>query len=198
MDNHNTSPSRALQLSPAMVGPEAEMQLRLSDLKRAGALAVRVDDLHIEPGTKVRLLTKRLKKTPKYVKGQEATWTPEIYTVVERAGVNSFRIDAPGENKIWPVHELQVVNKALGQTEEGEKIVKRIVAAQNKEARNISEESQAAALKGPAREKRVPKPTEKMSAYISEKENIDPSRDKRVSKRVTVPTAKALALSRKP
>ena len=174
VDNHNTSPSRALQLSPAMVGPEAEMQLRLSDLNRASALAVRVDDLHIEPGTKVRLLTKRLKKAPKYVKGQESTWTPEIYTVVGRAGVNSFRIDAPGENKIWPVHELQVVNKALGQVEEGDKIVKRVVAAQRREAQNISKESQAAALAGPAREKRVSKPTLKMAAYKADANKSKP------------------------
>ena len=79
------------------------MQLRLSDLNRAGALRARVDDLNIEPGTKVRLLTARLKSTPRFVKGQEATWTPELYTVAGHEGVNSFRINVPtNENPIWP------------------------------------------------------------------------------------------------
>ena len=66
VDNHNTSPSRALNAagrgtSPAEVGPDEEELLRLADLNRAAALRQRVDDLGIEPGTKVRLLTAALK-----------------------------------------------------------------------------------------------------------------------------------------
>ena len=102
VDNHNTSPSRALNAagrgtSPAEVGPDEEELLRLADLNRAAALRQRVDDLGIEPGTKVRLLTAALKNAPKFVKGQEATWTPELYTVLGRAGVNTFRIDVPAK-----------------------------------------------------------------------------------------------------
>jgi len=146
VSNHNTSPSRVLQLTPAMVGPEAELQLRLNDLGRAASLRARVDDLHIVPGTKVRLLTKLLKKTPRFIKGQEATWTPELYTVTGREGVNSFRIDVPShENPIWPYHGLQVVSKYLGQNKEaGPKVNRRVVAAQQKEFRSRSEEEQAA------------------------------------------------------
>jgi hypothetical protein len=109
------------------------MQLRLHDLDRAGALRARVDDLNIEPGTKVRLLTSRLKSTPRFVKGQEATWTPELYTVAGREGVNSFRINVPSnENPIWPHHALQVVTKALGQNKQTSK--KSVVAAKRIES----------------------------------------------------------------
>jgi hypothetical protein len=147
VDNHNTSPSRVLQkLSPSMVSPEVEMQLRLGDLNRAGALRARVDDLNIEPGTKVRLLTSRLKTTPRFVKGQEATWTPELYTVAGREGVNSFRINVPSnENPVWPYHALQVVEKTLGQKKQaGAKIIERVVTAKRIEAHSRSEEEQAA------------------------------------------------------
>ena len=94
----------------------------------------------------MRLLTKLLKKTPRFIKGQEATWTPELYTVTGREGVNSFRIDVPShENPIWPYHGLQVVSKYLGQNKEaGPKVNRRVVAAQQKELRSRSEEEQAA------------------------------------------------------
>ena len=162
VDNHNSSPSRALNaagrgLSPADIGPEEDSLLRLADLDRAASLRQRVDGYNIGPGTRVRLLTARLRKAPKFVKGQEATWTPETYPVIERAGVNTFLIDVPaGENSIWPVHNLQVVKKALGQPKvAGPKVDKQVVAAQRMEARNISEEEQAAALAAPAaRDKR--------------------------------------------
>ena len=137
VDNHNTSPSRALNAagrgtSPAEVGPDEEELLRLADLNRAAALRQRVDDLGIEPGTKVRLLTSALKNAPKFVNGQEATWTPELYTVLGRAGVNTFRIDVPASEKaIWPFHALQSVKKALGQTKPaGAKVSKTVVAEQ--------------------------------------------------------------------
>ena len=171
VDNHNTSPSRVLQkLSPSMVSPEVEMQLRLGDLNRAGALRARVDDLNIEPGTKVRLLTSRLKSTPRFVKGQEATWTPELYTVAGREGVNSFRINVPSnENPIWPYHALQVVTKALGQKkQEGPKTNKRVVAAKRIESYSISEAEQAANTL-PERVKRIRKSPERYTPEVPAK-----------------------------
>ena len=90
---------------------------------------------------------------------QEAVWTPELYSVVERAGVNTFRIEVPdGENAVWPFHSLQVVKKALGQAKEaGPKIDKKVVAAQRIEALSISPAENAAALAAPAAKKRVSK-----------------------------------------
>jgi hypothetical protein len=162
--NHNGSPSRPLLAvgkgtTPADIGPEQEQVLRRVDHDRATDVRKRVDALNIIPGTKVRLLTAALKNAPKFVKGQEATWTPELYTVVKRAGVNSFIIDvAAGENPIWAFHALQVVKKALGQSQQaGPKIDKAVVAAQTAFAREISEEEQAANLAAPAREKRATK-----------------------------------------
>ena len=71
----------------------------------------------------------------------------------EWVGVNSFRIAvAPGQTPIWPVHSLQIVRKALGQSKEaGPQTVTSVVRAQRIEARNISPEEQAAALAAPAR-----------------------------------------------
>ena len=158
VDNHNTSPSRALNAigrgtAPADVGAADTEILRHADLARAAQLRHDVDTMRVEPGTKVRLLTSALKKAPRFVKGQEATWTPELYEVVERAGTNTFRIAVgPGENPIWPMHSIQVVRKALGQANEaGPKVIKSVVRAQRTEARNISPEEQAAALAAPAR-----------------------------------------------
>jgi hypothetical protein len=100
----------------------------------------------------VRLLTASLKNAPKFVKGQEATWTPETFPVIERAGANTFRIDVPaGENPIWPVHSLQIVTKTLGAKKAGPKVDKAVVAAQRKEALNLSPAENAAALAAPAR-----------------------------------------------
>ena len=153
IDNHNASPSRPLKaagkgLAPADIDQGAEGKLRAADLDRASALRQRVDSMAIAPGTNVRLLTARLKKAPRWVKGQEATWTPELFRVIERAGVNTFRIDVPaGENAIWGVHELQIVKKALGQpAAAGPKINRAVVAAQRKEALSISPAEQAANL----------------------------------------------------
>jgi hypothetical protein len=151
IDNHNASPSRPLKaagkgLAPADIDQGAEGKLRAADLDRAASLRQRVDGMNIAPGTNVRLLTARLKKAPRYVKGQEAIWSPETYPVVGRAGVNTFRIDVPaGENPIWGAHELQVVRKALGQpATAGPKINRAVVAAQRKEALSISPAEQAA------------------------------------------------------
>jgi hypothetical protein len=194
-DNHNTSPSRALNpagrgLTPATIGPREDEALRLSDLERAATLRQRVDARDIGPGTKVRLLTSKLKKAPKFVKGQEATWTPELYDLVVRVGTNTFLIDVQeGEIKIWPLHSLQVVKKALGQTDQGgPKVDKAVVKAKRLEALNISEEEQAAALSAPAAPKRVPKPTPKMEALLLEQQektatSTRPTREKKTPKR---------------
>ena len=169
VENHNTSPSRALKLagsdlSPAEIGPKHEMLLRRADLERATLLRQRIDALNVAPGTNVRLLTARLKKTPRFAKSQEAVWTPEVYPIIERAGVNTFRVGVPdGENPIWPLHSLQIVRKALGQktaaaAPAGPRVDVKVVRAKRLEARNVSEEEQAAAVKAPARAKRAAKP----------------------------------------
>ncbi len=82
------------------------------------------------------------------------------HSIIERAGVNTFRIDVPdGENTVWPVHSLQVVKKALSQAKEGgPKIYKKVVAAQRIEALSISPARNAAALAAPAAKKRVYQP----------------------------------------
>ena len=110
----------------------------------------------IVPGTQVRLLTSRLKNAPKHVKGQEATWTPELYSVVERVGANTFKVDVPaGEVSIWPVHSIMPIKKALGQAKPaGPKVDKKVVAAKKKEALSISPAENKAALAAPARAKR--------------------------------------------
>ena len=182
-----------------MVGPDKELQLRLNDLDRAGALRRRVDELNIQPGTKVRLLTSRLKSTPRFVKGQEATWTHDLYTMASREGVNSFRINVPSnENPIWPYHALQVVTKVLGQTkQEGPKTNRRVVAAQTKEAQNISEKDQVANTL-PDEVKRVPILTPKIAALIAPqaktKLNNDADAGPRRSQQIPIPTAKARAM----
>ena len=165
--NHNTSPSRALDAAGKNTAPldvarsaKKETLLRVADTKRAAEVRRAVDKMGIKPGTRVRLLTSRLKRAPKYVKGQEAVWTPELYSVVERAGPNTFRVDVPvsganSEVSVWPVHSLQVVRKALGQAKPaGPKVDKKVVAAQRKEDLNTSPAERAAALAAPARPRR--------------------------------------------
>ena len=121
VDNHNSSPSRALDAAgrgtaPIEVTEAKEAKIRLGDFKRAAEVRRRVDRMGIVPGTQVRLLTSRLKNAPKHVKGQEATWTPELYSVIERVGANTFKVDVPaGEVSIWPVHSIMPIKKALGQ-----------------------------------------------------------------------------------
>ena len=141
-----------------------------------------MDDLGIEPGTKVRLLTSALKNAPKFVKGQEATWTPELYTVLGRKGANTFRIDVPpGENAIWPFHALQVVKKSLGQAKPaGAKVSKTVVAAKRMEALNISPDEVATALAAPASKKRVSKPTPKVLAAAAAR----PKRETKLPKKL--------------
>jgi len=161
VDNHNNSPSRALdaagkKTAPIDVTEKKELMLRVADSKRAAEVRRRVDRMGVIPGTQVRLLTSRLRLAPKYVKGQEAAWTPELYGVIERVGPNAFKVDVPaGEVSVWPVHSLQIVKKALGQSKPaGQKVDKKVVAAKKKEALSISPAENEAALAAPARPKR--------------------------------------------
>ena len=81
--------------------------------------------------------------------------------MLNRNGPNSFLVDVPaGEVKIWPFYALQVVKKALKAAPAGGKKVDvyvnvKVERAKKLEARNISEEDQAAALVAPARPRRA-------------------------------------------
>jgi hypothetical protein len=92
------------------------------------------------------------------VKSHLATWSPDVYTVLSRQGVNSYLVDVPaGEIAIWPAHALQrvgnhVVPLRVAMPEQLVDVP--VVRAKRMEAHNISEVEQAAALAGPAREKR--------------------------------------------
>ena len=160
VDNHNASPSRALdaagkKTAPMDVTARREEKLRIADIKRAAQVRRTVDRMKITPGTRVRLLTSRLKRAPKFKKSQEAVWTPKLYSVVERVGPNTFQVDVPaGEVSVWPVHTIQIVKKALGGRKAGAKVNKRVVAAQRDFAREISVKEQKANLAAPARPRR--------------------------------------------
>ena len=158
VDNHNNSPSRALDAAgrgtaPIEVDEKKEEMIRTADNRRAAEVRRTVDKMAVKPGTQVRLLTSRLKRAPKYVKGQEATWTPELYSVIERVGPNTFQVDVPaGEVSVWPVHSLQVIHKALGQKKPaGPKVDVAVERAKRMERRNISQAENEAALAAPAR-----------------------------------------------
>ena len=161
--NYNERPNRGLNksrdLAPADVGEEVEYEVRQADLKRAAVLRKRIDRSGVGKGTQVRLLITRTKAGSKGAlgnKSHEAVWSSEVYTVIKRAGVNSFLIDVPaGQVKVWPLHSLQVVNKALKSIVGGPKVDKKVVSAKRLEARNISPEENAAALAAPTRTKRA-------------------------------------------
>ena len=170
--NYNERPNRGLKksrdLAPADVGEEEEHKIRQADLKRAAELRLRIDKSGVKPGTQVRLLISRTKTGSKGKlgnKSHEDVWSSEVYSVVKRAGVNSFLIDVPtGDVKIWPLHSLQVVDKSIRPVASGLKIDKKVISAKRLEARNISPEENASALAAPAAKKRVSKPTPKAVA----------------------------------
>ena len=59
--------------------------------------------------TKVRLLDSRTREVvrDRHAKSQGRVWTSDVYTVLERAGPNSFTIDVPaGEVRVWPHSSL--------------------------------------------------------------------------------------------
>ena len=99
VDNHNTSPSRALDAAGKGTAPidvarsaTKEEMLRTADNKRAGGVRRVVDAMKITSGTQVWLLTPLLTRTQ--VCEGAATWTPELYSVIERVGPNTFE-DVP-------------------------------------------------------------------------------------------------------
>ena len=101
--------------------------------------------------TKVRLLVSRTREgvRDQHAKSQRRVWTSDVYTVTERAGPNSFIVDVPaGEVRVWPYYALQVVKKALrsAPVAPGSKVNVRVERAKKLEARNISEDEQAANL----------------------------------------------------
>ena len=163
--NYNESPHRGLLpagkgLSPADITPALEKKLRTHDLRRADEVRARTDRAGLVPGSQVRLLMRRTKagSKDKFAKSHLATWSPDVYTVLARQGVNSYLVDVPaGEIAIWPAHALQrvgnhVVPLRVAQPEQLVDVP--VVRAKRMEAHNISEVEQAAALAGPAREKR--------------------------------------------
>ena len=153
--NYNARPSRALAgKAPKDIGPEEETKVRDADYERAANIGSETDNTDIGAGTKVRLQYSKTKAggKDKWAKAHENTFTTKIYTVLERAGPNSFLVDVPpGEIKVWPLHRLQIVKKAFGGAESGPKIDKPVVRAQRMERRNISPEEVAAAQAAPAR-----------------------------------------------
>ena len=123
-------------------------------------MKTRTDQSGIVPGSQVRVLVKRTKayqkQEGKFGKSHLAIWSPEIYTVLSRAGVNSFLVGTPaGEISIWPVHALQRVGTAtVALPAERERVDIPVVRVKRMEARNISEAEQEVALAAPARSKR--------------------------------------------
>ena len=148
------------QLAPIDIGPKEEVVLRADDLQRAKAVHEEVDSSGVGPGARVRLLYARTKagSKDKFAKSHENMWTTEIYSVVDRAGPNSFIVDVRrGEVPVWPLHSLQIVRKALRSASphsEGGVVDKKVVRAQRLEARNISLDEVKEALAAPARERR--------------------------------------------
>ena len=163
--NYNGTPHRTLTellgrpTAPVQVTAAQERVIRQAEGVQASEVRERVDRLGIGPGTQVRLLTSRTREGARdtYAKSQRRVWTADLYTVLERNGPNSFVVDVPaGEVRIWPFYAMMVVRKALKSTPAGgKKVDVKVERAKKLEARNISEEEQAAALAAPAQPRRA-------------------------------------------
>ena len=139
VENYNTRPHRTLtetfrrSTSPADVTPRMEEALRTLDLRRVAALRERVDDVGLGEGTRVRLLVSRqrgAKSSGMGKKKNDAVWSSQIYSLIGRAGPNSFLVDVPpGENKVWPLHSLQVVRGRVNSPKEGERVNLKVARA---------------------------------------------------------------------
>ena len=164
--NYNTRPHRGLApvgkgLAPIDIGAREEEVLRRHDSEKALAVRKRTDKSGVGPGTRVRVLAQRLKDgRSKFRKSSEETWSSRVYTVVERAGPNSFMVDTEsGQPKVWPLYTLQPVPDGTHKKKEaGPKVDRKVVSAQRLENRNISPRERAEALAAPARPKRERKP----------------------------------------
>ena len=163
--NYNGTPHRTLtellgrSTAPVQVTAAQERVIRQAEGVQASEVRERVDRLGIGPGTQVRLLVSRTREgaRDKHAKSQRRVWTADLYTVLERNGPNSFVVDVPaGEVRIWPFYAMMVVRKALKSTPAGgKKVDVKVERAKKLEARNISEEEQAAALAAPAQPRRA-------------------------------------------
>jgi hypothetical protein len=162
--NYNSTPHRTLTellgrpTAPSQVTAVQERVIRQAESVQASEVRALVDRLGIDPGTQVRLLISRTREggRDKHAKSQRRVWTSELYSVLNRNGPNSYIVDVPaGEVKVWPFYALMVVRKALKSPPAGGKKVNvKVERAKKKEALNINEEEQAAALAAPARPKR--------------------------------------------
>jgi hypothetical protein len=157
VENLNSAPHRTLTellgrpTAPNQVTAAQERLIRQAEAVEASEVGAFVDGLGFKLGeTKVRLLVSRTREgvRDQHAKSQRRVWTSETYTVLGRAGPNSFTVGVPaGEVKVWPYYTLQVVKKALASTATaGPKVNIRVERAKRLENRNISEEEQAAAL----------------------------------------------------
>lgn len=163
--NYNSAPHRTLTellgqpTAPSQVTAVQERVIRRAEEAQVSEVRERVDLLGITPGTQVRLLISRTREggRDKHAKSQRRVWTPELFTVMSRNGPNSFTVDVPaGEVSVWPFYALMPIRKALKTVPAaaGKKVDVKVERAKKLEARNISEEEQAAALAAPARPKR--------------------------------------------
>ena len=147
--NYNGRPHSGLskavgaRVAPADITPALEQKVRLADSTQAADVRARTDAFvrkhNVGPGTRVRLLAARMKgERGKFAKSHEMVWSPDTYSIVARAGPNSFTVDVePGQVRTWPLHSLQIVTKALKVKKPGPKVDKKPVAAQRMEDRNI-------------------------------------------------------------
>ena len=158
VDNLNSAPHRTLtevlgrSTAPNQVTAAQEKLIRQAEAVESSEVGAFVDRQGFVLGeTKVRLLVSRTREgvRDQHAKSQRRVWTSDVYTVTERAGPNSFIVDVPaGEVRVWPYYALQVVKKALrsAPVAPGSKVNVRVERAKRLEARNISEDEQAANL----------------------------------------------------
>ena len=156
IENYNERPNRALDpagedLAPKDITFQRAQLLRRADSERAALVRSRTNRSGIRPGTMVRLLNSRTaegQRLRQFGKAHEQAWTSEIYPVIARAGPNSFLVDVPkAEPRVWPVHDLRAVpTGTVSAPAAGEKVNKKVVAAQRAEYQARSGPEQRAAL----------------------------------------------------
>ena len=159
IENYNERPSRALDpagddLAPKDITFQRAQLLRQADSKRAALVRSRTDRSGIRPGTMVRLRSSRTaegQRLRQFGKAHEQGWTSEIYPVLSRVGPNSFLVDvssaAKAEPRVWPVHDLKAVpTGTVSAPAPGERVNKKVVAAQRAEYQARSGPEQRAAL----------------------------------------------------
>ena len=170
--NMNATPQRTLSeilgrpTSPQDVTTADEKRIRTAEANEVELVRAKTDALVIVPGvTRVRLLYASTKEgVDAFAKGHRVVWTPDTYLVLARNGPNSWVVDVPaGSVRIWPTYALRVVDvsalnspSALSSTptkQEGPRVSIKAERTKAAQARQISEEEQAANLAAPARPK---------------------------------------------